>query len=53
MSRNDLTLIFGLIFIFVVLPVIGMIVDDWHTQNCKIELVKNRVPIDEIEKVCK
>lgn len=53
MSRNELTLIFGLMFIFVVLPVVGMIADDWHKQNCKMELAKNHVPFDDIEKVCK
>lgn len=53
MNRDDLTLTFGLLLIFVVLPIVAMAVSEWQKKECRIEMAKIQMPINDIERVCK
>jgi predicted Na+-dependent transporter len=42
-----------LIAAFVVLPLLGLGISDWHKQNCRVELAKVGKTTEEIKELCK
>ena len=42
-----------LIASFIIVPMIGMGISDWHKQECHIELAKLGKSVEEIKELCK
>ena len=42
-----------LIIGMVVVPLIGLGIDEWHSKECRVELAKTGKTVDEIKELCK
>lgn len=51
--NSDYKLFLVLIGVFVVAPVIGMSINEWRKQDCRVELAKVGKSMDEIKEICK
>lgn len=51
--NDDFKLFIGLMVLCVVFPLGVMAVDDWHKQDCRMELAKAGRTTEEIKEICR
>ena len=51
--NDDYKIFIWLLCLVVVLPLIGMALDDWHKKDCRIELDKVGKSAQEIKEICR
>ena len=51
--NSDMKWFVLLIGAFVILPLMGMALDDWHRKDCRVELAKVGKSAEEIREICK
>ena len=50
---SDFKMILCLMAVFVALPLLGLIIQQWRQQDCRVELAKTGRPVAEIVEICK
>ena len=50
---SDMKWFIALIVAFVVIPLVGLSISDWHKQDCRVELAKVGKSTEEIKELCK
>jgi hypothetical protein len=51
--NDDYKLLVILATVFVVLPLVGLGISEWHKQDCRVELTKVGKSVEEIKELCK
>jgi hypothetical protein len=50
---NDFKMVLCFMAVFVALPILGLIIQQWHQYDCRMELAKAGRPVAEIVEICK